>query len=89
MENEKNESIGKGLLQITVHVLWRIFRGTICVFSKLREVKPSFHQSQCGFKLYKDFQGIEVVSISHHARTFQFHIIDMNLMFIIMIFVSI
>ena len=70
MENEKNESIGKELLEIIVHVLWSIFRGTIRVFSKLREVKAFFHQRQCEFKLYKDFQGIDVVSISHHARTF-------------------
>ena len=63
MENETNESIGKELLQIIVHVLWRIFRHTICVFSKLREVKAIFHQRQCEFKLYKDFQGIEVVSL--------------------------
>ncbi len=42
MENETNVSIGNELLQIIVRVPWRIFPGTICVFSQLREVKVFF-----------------------------------------------
>ena len=39
MENETKVSVGNELLQIIVHVPWRIFLGTICVFSQLREVE--------------------------------------------------